>query len=58
VTDASGAEVTEGKVQVNSNAMRVELKPLSAGVFKVNWRAISVDTHKTEGSFTFRVDAR
>jgi copper resistance protein C len=37
VTDASGAEVTAGKVQVNGNAMRVELKPLSAGVFR-SWR--------------------
>jgi methionine-rich copper-binding protein CopC len=58
VTDAGGAEVTEGKAQVNGNAMRIGLKPLSAGVFRVNWRAISVDTHKSEGSFTFRVDAR
>ena len=58
VTDASGAEVSEGKVQVNDNTMRVDLKPLNAGIFKVNWRAVSTDTHRTEGSFTFRVDTR
>jgi len=36
----------------------VDLKPLNAGIFKVNWRAVSSDTHKTEGSFTFRVDSK
>jgi methionine-rich copper-binding protein CopC len=55
VTDASGAEVSDGKVQVSGNTMHVNLKPLSAGTYKVNWRAVSVDTHALEGSFTFRV---
>jgi hypothetical protein len=57
VTDANGIEVSQGKAQVNSNVMRVSLKPLSAGTYKVNWRAVSTDTHKTEGNFTFSVDA-
>jgi copper resistance protein C len=29
--------------------------PLSPGTYKVNWRVISVDTHKVKGSFTFQV---
>ena len=58
VTDAGGADVSEGKVKVNENTMHVDLKPLNAGIFKVNWRAVSTDTHKTEGSFTFRVDGK
>jgi methionine-rich copper-binding protein CopC len=29
-----------------------QLKP---GVYKVTWRAVSVDTHKTQGSFAFTV---
>jgi methionine-rich copper-binding protein CopC len=37
--------------------MRVSVKPLSAGIYKVNWRAVSTDTHKTEGSFAFSLDA-
>ena len=57
VTDANGIEVNQGKSQVNGNVMRVGLKPLSAGTYKVNWRAVSTDTHKTEGNFTFSVDA-
>jgi methionine-rich copper-binding protein CopC len=29
--------------------------PLAIGVYDVNWHAVSADTHKTEGSFTFEV---
>jgi methionine-rich copper-binding protein CopC len=57
VTDANGIEVSQGKAQVNGNVMRVSVKPLSAGIYKVNWRAVSTDTHKTEGSFAFSLDA-
>jgi len=57
VTDANGIEVSQGKAQVNGNVMRVSLKPLSAGIYKVNWRALSTDTHKTQGDFAFSVEA-
>ena len=55
VTDANGARVDRGKAQVSGNIMRVGLKALSQGTYRVRWQALSVDTHKTEGSFTFRV---
>src|SRR5690348_1512261 len=55
VTDANGIEVSQGKGQVNGNVMRVSLKPLTVGSYKVNWRAVSTDTHKTEGNFTFSI---
>ncbi len=55
VMDASGTEVDQGKSQVSGNVMRVSLKPLTAGIYTVNWRAVSTDTHKTEGKFTFSV---
>ena len=29
-------------------------EPLRSGTYKVNWRVISVDTHKVKGSFTFQ----
>ena len=35
--------------------LSVPLRPLSTGVYKVTWHATSVDTHKTEGSYTFTV---
>jgi copper resistance protein C len=55
VTDASGVEVSQGRAQVSGNTMRISLKPLNVGVYKVNWRAVSTDTHKTDGSFTFQI---
>jgi|SRR5271166_455707 len=55
VTDANGARVDQGKPQVSGNTMRVGLKSISQGTYRVRWQALSVDTHKTEGSFTFHV---
>jgi copper resistance protein C len=55
VTDAKGARVDQGKAQVSGSTMRVGLKSLSPGTYKVRWRALSVDTHTTEGSFSFHV---
>ena len=58
VTDAGGASVVAGKPQVGGNTMRVGLKALSAGTYKVHWHALSVDTHSTEGTFSFTVGGK
>ncbi|WP_223557190.1 copper homeostasis periplasmic binding protein CopC [Pseudomonas sp. BF-R-01] len=29
--------------------------PLAAGAYKVEWHAVSVDTHKSEGAYSFKV---
>jgi methionine-rich copper-binding protein CopC len=55
VRDANGARVDQGKAQISADVMRVGLKPLPPGTYKVRWRALSVDTHTTEGSFSFQV---
>jgi len=55
VTDSGGARVDEGKAQISGNTMRIGLKPIGPGSYTVHWHAISVDTHSTEGTFTFRV---
>jgi copper resistance protein C len=55
VTDANGARVDQGKPQVSGSTMRIGLKSLSPGTYHVHWHVLSVDTHKTEGSFTFHV---
>src|SRR5271168_2936225 len=55
VTDANGARVDLGKPSISSSVMRVGLKPLSPGTYRVRWHVLSVDTHTTEGSFTFQV---
>ena len=55
VTDSSGARVDQGKAQVSGTTMRIGLKALKPGSYRVRWQALSVDTHKTEGRFTFTV---
>ncbi len=57
VTDSSGARVDAGKPtpQDDGRVLSVPLKPLGPGVYAVEWHVTSVDTHKTEGHFTFTV---
>jgi methionine-rich copper-binding protein CopC len=58
VTDSSGARVDQGKAQVGGNTMTIALKSLGPGSYKVHWHVLSVDTHTTEGTFTFHVGGR
>ena len=55
VSDGNGARVDLGRPSVSASVMRIRLKPLSAGTYRVRWHVLSVDTHTTEGSFTFQV---
>jgi copper resistance protein C len=55
VTGPNGARVDAGKPQISGNTMRVGLKAAGPGTYHVQWRALSVDTHTTQGSFTFHV---
>jgi methionine-rich copper-binding protein CopC len=55
VTDSSGARVDQGKAQIRGNTMRIGLKSLPAGTYRVRWHALSVDTHTTDGSFAFSI---
>jgi methionine-rich copper-binding protein CopC len=58
VQDEKGEPVHAGKAEVDRTTrtqIRVPLKALSPGTYKVMWRVLSVDTHRVEGTFTFRV---
>ena len=58
VRDAAEAAVDRGDTAVDAQdatLMQVSLKPLAAGTYKVHWHAVSVDTHATDGTFTFTV---
>jgi copper resistance protein C len=55
VTDSSSARVDQGKAAVSGNTMTIGLKALGPGTYKVHWHVLSVDTHSTEGTFTFHV---
>jgi hypothetical protein len=60
VRDSAGTRVDQGaRVDpANRSLLRVSLKPLHPGSYKVHWRVLSVDTHTTEGSFSFQVCGR
>ena len=58
VFDASGKEVDKRDVHLDSSdhaLLHVSLPQLGPGTYTVSWRVVSVDTHATNGSFTFRV---
>lgn len=58
VRSETSAVVSSGKAHVAAGQrtqLRVPLKPLPPGTYKVIWRVLSVDTHRTQGDFTFRV---
>jgi methionine-rich copper-binding protein CopC len=58
VRDAQGKAMQAGPATLardNTAQLRVPLKPLPPGTYKVIWRVLSVDTHRTQGDFTFRV---
>jgi methionine-rich copper-binding protein CopC len=55
VTDDAGQRVDAGKPSVSGSMMRVQLRASRPGTYRVTWRVPSVDTHTTEGSFTFNV---
>ena len=58
VLDSNAARVNAGNASVDANdrkLLRVPLKVLPAGTYTVKWHVLSVDTHTTEGNFTFHV---
>lgn len=58
VRAADGTEVDRRDLhglQGDAKALALSLGALPAGTYRVEWRAVSVDTHRTEGSYTFEV---
>jgi copper resistance protein C len=55
VFDPKGAEVDKKDTKVNANTMTVSLPKLPAGTYQVSWQVVSVDTHRTSGTFDFTV---
>jgi copper resistance protein C len=55
VTNAAGERVDTGRVRVSGNQMSISLRPGGAGKYSVTWHVLSVDAHRTDGSFSFQV---
>ncbi len=57
VSDAAGARVdrNDAHTEGGDSRLAIGLKPLPPGRYLVSWQAVSVDTHRTQGSFSFTV---
>jgi methionine-rich copper-binding protein CopC len=58
VLDANAKPVDSHDAKVDSkdaSIMTLSVPVLPPGIYKVEWKVTSVDTHKTHGSFTFTV---
>jgi copper resistance protein C len=58
VLDSKGARMNAGNALVDTNdrkLLRVPVRVLPPGTYTVKWHVLSVDTHTTEGNFTFHV---
>src|SRR5258707_162543 len=56
VLNAAGKRVDKNDTALSRDDKRqlsTGLLPLEPGVYRVRWRAVSVDTHPTEGSYAF-----
>jgi methionine-rich copper-binding protein CopC len=52
VRNAAGARVDQGS-SVSGSMITVGVQGLAAGTYRVTWKVLSVDTHTTQGSFSF-----
>jgi methionine-rich copper-binding protein CopC len=59
ITMADGAPISAGKATqdpADPATLHVRLdQPLKPGAYKVTWHVVSVDTHRTEGTYIFTV---
>jgi methionine-rich copper-binding protein CopC len=56
VKSAKGKVVSQGKLrQLANDTLAIDLLPLAAGNYSVEWQALSVDTHITDGVLRFTV---
>ncbi len=58
VTDAQGHAMGKGKAKVDPSDPKLlvlDVTKLPPGAYRVTWHVVSIDTHRTEGDFTFTV---
>jgi methionine-rich copper-binding protein CopC len=58
VEDATGKIVDAGGGHVDAadrTIVAVDVPPLPPGTYRVRWRVVSIDTHVTEGDYTFTI---
>jgi len=61
VYNSAKQQVDKGNSRVNgpdASVLEVDLTPLASGTYHVFWKALSIDTHVTQGDFTFAVEKK
>jgi copper resistance protein C len=58
VSGPDGTRIDEGKPQISGNTMVIAIKAGGPGTYHVQWHAVSVDTHTTQGAYTFTVGGK
>jgi copper resistance protein C len=61
VLDSNGKQVDKNDAHVDStdtSLLIVSLPALPAGTYTVKWKVVSVDTHRTHGTFQFTVQPK
>lgn len=59
IRDSAGKQVDKADAHVDKidrTLVRVSLPALEPGVYTVEWRVMSSDTHRVDGNFTFRIE--
>jgi copper resistance protein C len=59
VHDAAGARIDKNDPHTapdNANRLTVTLRPAPPGTYTVIWHAVSVDTHRTQGRYGFKLE--
>jgi methionine-rich copper-binding protein CopC len=58
VSDGRGKPVAVGVLEhPDASTLRVSVPSLANGAYQVRWKVVSEDTHETQGTFEFRVEA-
>jgi methionine-rich copper-binding protein CopC len=57
VVDSSGKDLALGPPNISADGIELteKVEPLKPGVYTVRWAVVCVDTHHTEGSYSFTI---
>ena len=55
ITDDKGRPAATAAAAISGMTMTVKLNGLHAGRYHIQWHAVSTDTHRTEGAYSFTV---
>ena len=55
IADTQGHDMAAKPAKISGTTMILSVKPLAGGSYRVSWRAVAVDSHRTEGTYNFTI---